>query len=100
MKVLLMTIQSPPPTLESDSGKKHFSKVSPSMSVCVGCEASILSNLLLVHVTQSTDATFHTITDWLADSVYFRAGCIWEVTNYKIVMLSRTGQDLSDAQRG
>ena len=29
MKVLLMTIQSPPPTLESDSGKKHFSKASP-----------------------------------------------------------------------
>ena len=28
MKVLLMTIQSPPPTLESDSGKKHFSKAS------------------------------------------------------------------------
>lgn len=27
MKVLLMTIQNPPPTLESDSGKKHFSKV-------------------------------------------------------------------------
>ncbi|KAK9817257.1 hypothetical protein WJX72_011944 [[Myrmecia] bisecta] len=26
MKVLLMTIQNPPPTLESDSGKKHFSK--------------------------------------------------------------------------
>jgi len=26
MKVLLMTIQSPPPTLETDSGKKHFSK--------------------------------------------------------------------------
>lgn len=28
MKVLLMTIQSPPPTLESDTGKKQFSKVS------------------------------------------------------------------------
>ena len=27
MKVLLMTIQNPPPSLESDS-KKHFSKVS------------------------------------------------------------------------
>lgn len=26
MKVLLMTIQSPPPTLENDTGKKHFSK--------------------------------------------------------------------------
>lgn len=26
MKVLLMTIQNPPPTLETDSGKKHFSK--------------------------------------------------------------------------
>lgn len=29
MKVLLMTIQNPPPSLESDS-KKHFSKVSGS----------------------------------------------------------------------
>ncbi len=26
MQVLLMTIQNPPPTLESDTGKKHFSK--------------------------------------------------------------------------
>ncbi len=25
-QVLLMTIQNPPPTLESDTGKKHFSK--------------------------------------------------------------------------
>lgn len=27
MKVLLMTIQNPPPTLDTDSSKKHFSKV-------------------------------------------------------------------------
>ena len=27
MKVLLMTIQNPPPTLEADRGNKHFSKV-------------------------------------------------------------------------
>jgi serine/threonine protein kinase len=27
MKVLLMTIQNPPPQLEADSGRKHFSKV-------------------------------------------------------------------------
>ncbi len=26
LQVLLMTIQNPPPTLEQDSGKKHFSK--------------------------------------------------------------------------
>lgn len=26
MKVLLMTIQNPPPTLDTDSGNKHFSK--------------------------------------------------------------------------
>lgn len=26
-QVLLMTIQNPPPTLESDNSKKHFSKV-------------------------------------------------------------------------
>ena len=26
MKVLLMTIQNPPPTLDSDTSKKHFSK--------------------------------------------------------------------------
>lgn len=26
MKVLLMTIQNPPPTLETDAGNKHFSK--------------------------------------------------------------------------
>ncbi len=26
LQVLLMTIQNPPPTLESDTGKKHFSK--------------------------------------------------------------------------
>ena len=31
MKVLLMTIQNPPPSLESDS-KKHFSKVRPAAS--------------------------------------------------------------------
>ncbi len=40
MKVLLMTIQNPPPTLESDSGKKHFSKVfhllqAPYWAVCL-----------------------------------------------------------------
>ena len=27
MKVLLMTIQNPPPTLEAERGNKHFSKV-------------------------------------------------------------------------
>ncbi len=32
MKVLLMTIQNPPPSLESDA-KKHFSKVSTSPAV-------------------------------------------------------------------
>ena len=32
MKVLLMTIQNPPPTLEAERGNKHFSKVSPSPS--------------------------------------------------------------------
>ncbi len=30
MKVLLMTLQNPPPTLD-DKGKKHFSKVCPSV---------------------------------------------------------------------
>ena len=34
MKVLLMTIQNPPPTLESDSGKKHFSKVGVQLRRC------------------------------------------------------------------
>lgn len=33
MKVLLMTIQNPPPSLESDA-KKHFSKVSTSHMQC------------------------------------------------------------------
>ena len=32
MKVLLMTIQNPPPTLEAERGNKHFSKVSSSPS--------------------------------------------------------------------
>lgn len=39
MKVLLMTIQNPPPQLEADSGSKHFSKVGgPSHFLCMSPE--------------------------------------------------------------
>lgn len=41
MKVLLMTIQNPPPTLEADRGNKHFSKVCCTMPpCCLRCRGS------------------------------------------------------------
>ncbi len=44
MKVLLMTIQNPPPTLDSasDSSKKHFSKVHLAARLSSSCRNAVL----------------------------------------------------------
>lgn len=55
MKVLLMTIQNPPPTLESDSGKKHFSKVPSPYNLCT---LAMLHSLVPVGVLKKLRDSF------------------------------------------
>lgn len=53
MKVLLMTIQSPPPTLENDTGKKHFSKVNLLLDA-VGVQKLLPESSLCLSVQEAS----------------------------------------------